>query len=216
LQIVSRPVVTARGRFSRAGLAVLLMPVATVLVHQLRYILTYGARAGRELTEQGDAYVHSLYPWFVALLPLFLGVLVVQLARSATSPRAERNSAPPRLWILWAGGFAALLVGYVAQEGLEVILGSAHTDFFTQAFGAGGWCVLPIAAAVAFAWALLARGTQAALRAVAGRAYAWRAATSVGKPAKRHFPKAPALAPHGSPLARRLAGRAPPFVVSLT
>ena len=214
--IVSRPVVRARGRFSRAGLAVLLMPVATVLVHQLRYLIAYGPRAGRELAEQGDAYVHSLYPWLAALLPLFLGAVVVQLARSAASPRAERTGGAARLWILWAGAFAALLVGYIAQEALEVILGSAHTDFLTQAFGAGGWCAVPIAAAVAVAWALLARGTQAALRAVAGRAYAWRAATPAGKPAKRHVPKAPALAPPSSPLARRLAGRAPPLVVSLT
>jgi hypothetical protein len=192
------------------------MPVAAMLVHQSRYVLTYGPRAGRELAEQGDAYVHSLYPWLAALLPLFLGILVIQLARSAVSPRAEGISATPRLRVIWAGAFAALLVGYVAQEALEVTLGSAHTDLFTQAFGAGGWCAVPIAAAVGFAWALLARGAQAALRAVAGRAYAWRAATAPGKPAKRHFPKAPALAPPGSPLARRLAGRAPPLVVSLT
>lgn len=206
----------ARGRFSRGGLAVLLMPVATVLVHQLRYLIAYGSRAGHELAEQGDAYVHSLYPWLTALLPLFLGALVVQLGRAAAAPRAQRGGATPRLSVLWAGAFTALLIGYIGQETLEVLLGSAHAGFFTQAFGAGGWCAVPIAAAVSLAWALLARGTQAALRAVAGRARAWPSPTSARATGAHRFPKTPTLAPPACPLSRRLAGRAPPLVVSLS
>jgi hypothetical protein len=87
------------------------MPVATVLVHQLRYLLAYGPRAGHELAEQGDAYVHSLLPWLVALvLPLFLGALVLALARSTRASRPD-GTRPPRVPVLWAGALVALLAG---------------------------------------------------------------------------------------------------------
>jgi hypothetical protein len=191
---------------------VLLMPVATVLVHQLRYLLAYGPRAGHELAEQGDAYVHSLLPWLVALvLPLFLGALVLALARSARASRSG-GARPPRVSVLWAGAFVALLAGYIVQESLEVALGSAHATVLAQAFGSGGWWAVPAAALVAAAWVLVARGTHAALAAAARAGSRWRAVLVERIPPARHCPKPSPRAPRACPLSRRLAGRAPPVV----
>jgi hypothetical protein len=70
-----------RSTRGRSWLAVLLMPLATALVHQLRYVLAYGPGAAHELAEQGDAYVHSFLPWLVAIvLPLFFGALALAVA----------------------------------------------------------------------------------------------------------------------------------------
>ncbi len=193
------------------------MPVATLLVHQLRYVLAYGPRAGRELAEQGDAYVHSLVPWLAAVLPVFLGALVIQLAKLAVASRSDVPAAAPRLKVLWPGAFVALLVGYLAQESLEVLLGSAHLTVLAQAFGDGGWWAVPSAAVVGLGWALLARGARAALRAVAERRAARlrQAAERPGRSLGR-CPTPPSRSPRSCPLSRRLAGRAPPIVAVLT
>jgi hypothetical protein len=194
------------------------MPVATVLVHQLRYLLAYGPGAGHELVEQGDAYTRSLVPWLAAvLLPLFLGGLVLAVARSARARGATRAVAagevsPPRSSVLWAGAFAALLAGYVAQESLEVVLGSAHVTVLAQAFGSGGWWAVPAAALVAGAWALVARGTHAALAAAARLGSRCRASCAARDLECRHFPKRSPCTRRACPLSRRHAGRAPPAV----
>jgi hypothetical protein len=196
----------------RTGLAVLLMPLATALVHQLRYVLAYGPRAGHELAEQGDAYVHSLLPWLMAVvLPLFFGALALALARSARGSAAD-PARPRRLPVLWTGAFIALLAGYVLQESLEVTLGSAHATVLSQAFGSGGWWAVPAAAIVAAAWVLVARGTHAVL-AVAARVGSRPRAVVLDRDRGRAvLPKSTLRAPRACPLSRRLAGRAPPVV----
>ncbi|HZT92616.1 MAG TPA: hypothetical protein VFA05_11310 [Gaiellaceae bacterium] len=47
-----------RGRIP-GGAALLLVPAAALLVHQLRYTLAYGAAADAQLTAQGHSYLHS-------------------------------------------------------------------------------------------------------------------------------------------------------------
>jgi hypothetical protein len=154
----------------RRRLAVLLLPVATVAVHELRYLLAYGPGAGRELIAQGDAYVESLLPGVVLLLAVCFGAGLVRVWRVAGG-RASGGDAP-RLsqWRLWAGASVALLAAYVGQEALEVLLGSAHVSVLTQAFGDGGWWAAPAALTVGLGWALLARGARAVLALAARRA----------------------------------------------
>ncbi len=41
----------------RVAVAALMLPAATVAVHQLRYLLVFGHHAGRALHAQGDSYV---------------------------------------------------------------------------------------------------------------------------------------------------------------
>jgi hypothetical protein len=205
-------VLRLRSTRGRTGLAVLLMPLATALVHQLRYVLAYGPRAEHELAEQGDAYVHSLLPWLAALVvPVFFGVLALALARSARQANDD-GGRPPRLRVLWIWAFVALIAGYVLQESLEVVLGSAHASVLAQAFGSGGWWAVPAAAIVAVAWVLVARGTHAALAAAARVGSRRRSTLPERDLGVLEFPKPTPRAPRGCPLARRLAGRAPPVV----
>lgn len=213
--VASRAVTKRRDAGSRTGLAVLFMPVATVIVHQLRYLLAYGPRAGRELAEQGDSYVHSLFPWLAGLLPLFLGALVVQLARSASASRSDDPADVVRFRVLWAGAFVALLAGYLVQESLEVLLGSAHATVLAQAFGSGGWWSVPAAAAVALAWALIARGARAVLRAVVRRGSVRHPQVAERDAGAGRCPTPVLRVARSCPLSRWLAGRAPPIVVSL-
>ena len=50
-----------------AGFAyIALLPPAAFAVHQLRYWLAYGSRAGIELQRTGHSYLHSVVPWLVA------------------------------------------------------------------------------------------------------------------------------------------------------
>jgi hypothetical protein len=60
----------------------LLMPVAALVVHQLRYTLAFGGHAGVELTRQGHAYLHSLVPWIVLLIGVAVGAFLWSLGRA--------------------------------------------------------------------------------------------------------------------------------------
>src|SRR4051812_23436657 len=45
--------------------AVALMPLAAVLVHELRYLFAFGPAAAGRLAETGHSYLHELAPWIV-------------------------------------------------------------------------------------------------------------------------------------------------------
>src|SRR5579863_7986310 len=92
-----------RGRLRAvlAGRGCMLFPVAAFAVHQLRYQLAYGSRAGAVLSAQGHGYLTSLAPWVVVLLGVAAGAFLARLARAATGVAAE---TPPRrafrrLWL---------------------------------------------------------------------------------------------------------------------
>jgi hypothetical protein len=202
----------------RRRLSLLALPVATVAVHQLRYVLAYGSRAGHYLVAQGDAYVESMVPGLVLLLCVCAAMALLEVwrvARGRGRERAAKARAAVRLSVLWAGAAAALLLAYVGQETLEVLLGSAHVSVLVQAFGDGGWWAGPAAILVGLAWALLARGARAVLELAAGRARRsrrrWPEAGPLAMPPSRVVA---VLAPPSSPLSRRLAGRGPPFRLS--
>jgi hypothetical protein len=198
----------------RRRLAMLLLPVATLAVHQLRYVFAYGPDAGRLLVAQGDAYVESLIPGVVLLFGLCVAVGLLQLWRVARGSAAARRTRTISVWRLWAVASVVLFAAYLGQEALEVLLGSAHVSFLAQAFGDSGWWAGPAALTVGLGWALLARGARAVLELAARRA------TQRRWPARREpglaLPRGAAiLAPPACPLSRRLAGRAPPVPIRL-
>jgi hypothetical protein len=200
----------------RRRLAVLLLPVATVAVHQLRYLLAYGPHAGRELIAQGDSYVESLLPGMVLLLGVCLGAGLLQLWRVASGRAAASSARPVSLWRLWTIASIGLLAGYAGQEALEVLLGSTHASVLAQAFGDGGWWAAPAAVLVALGWSLLAHGARAVLKLAARRAASrrrdLRSSRGLGPMRPRRLV---VLAPPACPLSRRLAGRAPPVPIRL-
>ena len=164
-----RPHMTgARQTWVRHRLAVALMPLATVAVHQLRYVFAYGAGAGHQLVLDGDGYVTALLPG--------LGLLAL------------------------------------AAAVLEVVLGSAHTSIIGQAFADGGLWILPAAVLVGFGWSLAVRGSRAVLALALRRALRRRRRGAVVLAVPRG--RSSSLRVDPGPLARRLAGRAPPLVTS--
>jgi hypothetical protein len=192
-----------RGRFGgRTGL--LLIPAAALVVHQLRYTLTYGSKANAELTAQGHSYLHSLAPWAVLVLAIGLSAFVRRLAqvlRTGSAGTFSRQSAAG----LWALTTAGLVLVYTVQESLEELFASGHPTGLAGVFGHGGWWALPTAGAVSVLVVALLRLGRSILVA-AGRFAVRRARLAP----VRLSPPSPVALVAASPLALSAAGRAPP------
>jgi len=200
-----------RSRLQRGGLpsgaGLLLIPAAALVVHQLRFWLTYGSAADAQLTASGHSYQTSLVPWVVLTLGIGLSSFLRRAAHAVRS--GETGSfvrlSPARLWAVTTVGLVAI---YTVQESLEELYASGHPTGFSGIFGHGGWWAIPSAAAVAIAVVALLRLGRAVLR-LAGRAGARRPRFG------RALPTFPAIvllvAP--APLARAAAGRAPPHLL---
>ena len=119
-----RPMTPGSVRSALAGRGFLLLPVAALAVHELRYRLAYGADADSALASQGHGYLDSLAPWLVLLLGLALGAFLVRVARAL----AGRGDAGPRrsFAALWLLATASLVAIYAAQELLEGVFAAGH------------------------------------------------------------------------------------------
>jgi uncharacterized protein len=180
---------------SRRG--ALLLPVAAVAVHQLRYLLAFGGDAGALLAEQGHAYLHTLGPWLALACSALFGAALGRAARAGESPEPV---AIARLWALAAG---ALVVIYAGQELLEGMLEPGHPAGLAGVLGEGGWLALPSAVLVAAVLAVALRGAQRVLARLA------RHRAALPRPHQAAAPPQVFLRPLG-PLASAAAGRAPP------
>ena len=186
--------------------AVALMPLAALLVHQLRYLVSYGPAAGGELAATGHRYLHELTPWLVTLFGCSMGLVLVRLARAWRSGHDDGRPASFRR--LWLATTVALVAIYAGQEALEGLLATGHPAGLVGVFGDGGVWAVPAAALVGAAVALWVRGAARAVAAVAAlRAVrpARRRAVEVARWSLRPVLPAPA-----APLAAAAAGRAPP------
>ena len=133
-------------RSALAGRGLLLLPIAALGVHELRYRLAYGSRADSALAAQGHGYLDSLAPWLVLLLGLALGAFLVRVSR-ALAGRAD--TAPRRSFAaLWLLSTASLVAIYAAQELLEGVFAAGHPSGLTGLFGNGGWWSLAAAVVV--------------------------------------------------------------------
>ncbi len=183
-----------------------LLGAGAVIVHELRYVLTYGDGAGAALAEQG----HSYLPVLEALVVVLLGIALVRFGFSLA--RAFRGIGPqdraPSFSRSWLGASAALLAIYTLQEGFEGAFAPGHASGLIGVFGNGGWTAVFLSLAVG---ALIAFVSSLARRTIE-----FVAATSAA-------PRRPTSAPYRSwtvlatPPGRRLdvlawnlAGRAPP------
>lgn len=191
-----------------------MLPAGVLGVHELRYLLAYGAHAGRALTDHGDSYVGTanLLAGVLLVLPaaaLAVGVIGARRGRAAGRPAAL---GPWQTWLAWT---TLLIVGFCATEAVEMVFESAHPDGLAGVFGGGGWWALPAAVAVAALFTLITRGARALVRRVAARQSGgdrWGPApTSLSSTRPVRLGRTPGLAP----LADRAAGRAPPSRPSL-
>ena len=186
-----------------AGRGFVLFPAAAYAVHQLRYELGYGSGSSSALAAQGHGYLDSLAPWIAVLLALGLGSFLARLARAAGG-RAEAGPRRP-FASLAAVAWALLFLAYAVQEWLEGIFAAGHPAGLAGIFGHGGWWAIPLSALAALLVAAALRLAGVAVEAVARLAA--RRVPAGPAPVLRPLPVTAAAR---SPLARRLAGRAPP------
>ncbi len=145
-----------------------LMPAAAFAVHQLRYWLAFGSRAGVELQRQGHSYLHSLVPWIVFLIALAIGVFLRALSRAFAGQRsaASRTVSFTALWLLCT---ASLVVIYVSQEFLEGLFATGHPGGLVGVFGFGGGWSVPAAAAVGLVLTAVFYSARRVLQEVSAR-----------------------------------------------
>ncbi|HEY1593449.1 MAG TPA: hypothetical protein VGF81_16745 [Solirubrobacteraceae bacterium] len=194
-------------RLTTSSLApVALMPAAAFAVHQLRYWLAYGGRAGAVLERQGHAYLHSLAPWLVLLLAIAAGLFLRALGRAFRGHCSARRYTASFV-LLWAACAAALVAIFALQELLESAFATGHPAGVHGIFGYGGLWSIPASVCVGLVVAALLHGARWALHAVARIHAAPPAAT---RPTAR--PRAPrdVLLPRLAPVASGWSGRGPP------
>ncbi|MGH3002465.1 MAG: hypothetical protein ACRDM1_07390 [Gaiellaceae bacterium] len=191
-----------------AGRGLVLLPAGALLVHELRYRLTYGSQTGSELANQGHAYLGSLVPWVVMLAAGGFACFLARVARASRAHDGEGRGRPfLRLWATTAAGLVAI---YAMQELLEGVIYQGHPAGFAGIFGHGGWWAVPSAVAVSLVIVLLLRSARTIVRLAARtrRAPRRRAVIRVV-----HFPE-PLLLTAAAPLAAAAAGRAPPLLLA--
>jgi hypothetical protein len=188
---------------------VALVPLAALVVHELRFIFAYGPSAAGELAATGHSYLHELTPWIVTAFAVGIGLLLVRLARAwrTGTPEVARPASFERLWAAASAGLVAI---YAGQELLEGFLATGHPTGLVGILGDGGWWSIPAALLVGAALAVWVRGTAAVVARVA-RLRATRPAPARPIELRRFTSREVALiAP--TPLAASAAGRAPPFL----
>lgn len=168
-------------------------------VHQLRYLLVYGASTDDELARQGPTYLAHAMP---LLFGIGLAALTARLVRGAIggdAPLAERRIKATS----YAIGIAAV---FCCQELLEGVLVAGHATGLAAIFSAGGWAAIPLAAVFGVLAAVIDRGIEAIEVLVSAEADQEHPA-----PSSVHRPDAPGLLLRRlSPLAFGLAQRPPP------
>ena len=192
---------SAGSRLRRA----VLLAVAALAVHEARYLLAYGADAGRAEAATGHAYLHVVGPLLGALA---VAVLLVSVLAPAIHRRLPRLADPDATTERAAGYAMALLAIFVCQELLEAAL-AGHGDLFAGVAGPGGWLALPLA--IAFGALMESAGhwlERAELRVAT--AFAPRRRSRFAAPPQACT--APELAPLcARPLAFGLSRRPPPL-----
>ena len=194
----------SRVRSVLAGRGFMLLPASAFAVHQLRYDLGYGSRSGAALAAQGHGYQNSLAPWVVLLLAVAVGTFLARLARAATGGAETRRRSFAALFGL---AWALLLAVYCLQEWLEGVFAVGHPAGVAGIVGHGGWWAVPLSAVAAAVVALLLLVGAAVVEVVA----------RLVPPRLARFElllQRPLLVVpvRLSPLAGRVAGRAPPAV----
>jgi hypothetical protein len=185
---------------------VALLPPAAFAVHQLRYMLAFGASAGIELQRTGHSYLHSLVPWLVAALAIAIGIFLQSLGRAFAGRTTARGYGTTLLG-LWLTCSAALVAIFICQEFLEGVFLTGHPAGLQGIFGFGGWWAVPASLCIGLVLAALFHGARWVLHEVARR-HARQARTWTAAPPQRR-PAAVLLSPP-APLLSGSSGRGPP------
>jgi hypothetical protein len=182
-----------------------LLAAGAYAVHQLRYLVAYGDTTEHALRESGHAYLSSVEP-LIGLAMAFLAAQLLMRWLAANSP--DRQVTRRGLTTAFT---LALLVVFTSQELLEGMLATGHDHGLAGVFAAGGWVALPLAAVVG---AVLARFVNLVDAAAASDPVRLRVASPPIPRATEVTVPREVVAPRSHPLARHLAGRAPPHLLS--
>ena len=139
----------------------LLLPAAFA-VHQLRYMLAFGAGAGPELERTGHSYLHSVVPWLILLLALAAGGFLRALGRAFSRQTTARRYSLSFV-ALWVACTGALVAIFAAQELLEGLFATDTPPAWrgSSATAGGGrcprrrasdWCWPPAFTGLAGSW----------------------------------------------------------------
>jgi hypothetical protein len=186
---------------------VALLPPAALAVHQLRYVLAYGAASGAELQRTGHSYLNSLVPWLVALIALAAGCFLRSLGR-ALAGRTSVGGFTCSFAGLWAACAGALVAIFFCQEFLEGVFATGHPAGLTGVFGYGGWWAIPAAACIGLVLAAVFHGARWAVQEV-GRRWGRAAAAPARSVAVAPRPYQ-VLVPRLAPLLGGWSSRGPP------
>jgi hypothetical protein len=200
--------VRAHRRSALRGLAqAALLPPAALAVHELRYLLAFGPRAGIELQRQGHSYLHSVVPWIAVAVALVAGSFLRAVGR-AFSGRTSVARLTISFAALWLACTACLVTIYAGQEFLEGTFAVGHPAGLMGIFGYGGWWAIPAAACIGLVLAAVYHGADWVLGEACRRYAASR------RTRRRHVPAAarPPLwaLPAPAPVAGGWSGRGPP------
>jgi hypothetical protein len=149
------------GPGARAGAVLALGALA---LHELRYLLGYGAEANAALSHHGHGYMEQLVPALVAMSAALIAAAVIAplagLAGASARGRGVLARAP-----LYAG----LLLGvFWSQELAEAVLAGGHPGALEPLIGHGAWTAVPLAVLLGLAAALATGGLELVERRLAG------------------------------------------------
>ena len=185
--------------------AAALIGAGSLVLHQLRYSISYRHQAGEQLAAQGHSYLAFAAPIVVAVLAVAAVAFVLRLLRVSRGRLAE--PLPPSARRTWLGASLTVLAVYSLQEIAEGLLSAGHPGGPAALLAHGGAVALPLAVAIGGVIALLLRGAAAAIE-VAVRVARLRLPHS----RRREAPSRPrpAIRPALDAIALFLAGRGPP------
>ncbi len=186
-----------------------LLAAGALSLHELRFLIGWGAGAERALAGQGHAYLDYAMPVAVGLVAAGLAQALRRLGRARRGSGGASGS-----WVgAWLVASAALLAIYTTQETVEGLLALGHPGGLAGVFGHGGLVAGPLALALG---GVIALAERSAREGVAGPS---RLAVPVARilrpgPARR-VTAAPRRHPGATAgeLALHLAGRAPPVAL---
>ena len=192
----------ARGRDTLRATA--LLAAGWWTVHQLRYVLAFGADADRVLHREGHAYLAPAGPLVTTLLAVAAAHLVVRAARAP----ARGSTRSRRLVVLWPACATLLLALYTVQESTEGLLAGGHPGGLSGVFGYGGWTAVPLAILAGLAIAAALRVSEHV--EAGGIVRLGELCEALPRPLAAVLLPGPYLAVPAPALARKGAGRAPP------
>jgi len=195
---LARPTPTAR--------AAALLALGALAVHELRYLLAYGAHSQAAMASQGHGYLGELAP---ALLVFALSLIAGRVVAAASGRRESLDGTGAAGGTLTFG--AALVAIFAIQELAEGAVFAGHAAGLAAVFAGGGWLAVPVALAIGRLCACADRFLAGTERALARQALRRRSRRAPRAPAQGLVPRSSdRVALAASPLAFGLARRPPP------